>query len=613
LATLYLTILVALPADLFWSPDEGAKYLEVRSYVWRDGLQRRVVYGARYVDPGFRFYPHRADDDESGDLVINLFPEPGSEGRLTSNWSPLFPLVSLAPYTLLRLHGLYLVPIVCGLLTALLAGAAARRIVPEAEVPTILAVGLCSPVLFYSLRFWEHTLAVCLATAALAVWLDDSPRRCGRVVVSWGCLAVAIVLRFELAVVAGSLGIALAADRIRSRLETSGRFSPAALPWAVATTVVGLVFAAGGALWFAVRHARLLRLVGVKEDWLVRVVLGKVIQLGPWHDLPLRLRHALIDVPGETGPHLAPEAAWLGLLGVMVAVASVAFRHPRRGWLFVAGATLVTAVAAAAVISPDRIRGVHALVLPTPWVVLAMLLPRPAVKMDGPCNAVFSITSWLVIISAVTLSLKPVLGGLEWGSRYHLVAYVLAAVLACTAFVHFLRSVDNARLRAAVTVVGVASLAVGCMYQVRGIGEVTLTKIHLAAYRDQLVVTRVPVITDLAWLPGSLARTFAEFPILMVGGPENLSSVIGSVGSHAGRFRLITSIEDEQDVRAWIDGARPYTVDLVRDRTVAGLRLLDVAVRSAPATEQGTNTGQGVLGPGPANSARDAVPSRRTD
>jgi hypothetical protein len=99
----------------------------------------------------------------------------------------------------------------------------------------------------------------------------------------------------------------------------------------------------------------------------------------------------------------------------------------------------------------------------------------------------------------------------------------------------------------------------------------------------------------------------------MVGGPENLSSVIGSVGSHAGRFRLITSIEDEQDVRAWIDGARPYTVDLVRDRTVAGLRLLDVAVRSAPATEQGTNTGQGVLGPGPANSARDAVPSRRTD
>jgi len=210
--------------------------------------------------------------------------------------------------------------------------------------------------------------------------------------------------------------------------------------------------------------------------------------------------------------------------------------------------------------------------------VFALLLVFPVPRDVGPGTAVFRTASTLVLAAAVLLSLNPIQGGLEWGSRFQLAAYVLAAVFACAGVVTYLRSTESRRLRTTIGLCALAAFGVGFLFQLRGFIEIRTTKSDLAACRVQLETAGAPAITNLVWLPGSLAATFADSPILTVGGPEDFGNLIGTVAWTGGRFRIVTVIESESDADAWIGGARPYPAELVRDLELAGLRFLDVRV-----------------------------------
>ena len=78
-------------------------------------------------------------------------------------YSATFAVPSSFPYRLFGDPGLYLLPLAAGLLTlpavwslaGMLSGARVGRAVPLASLGT--------PLWFYSLTFWEHTPAACLA------------------------------------------------------------------------------------------------------------------------------------------------------------------------------------------------------------------------------------------------------------------------------------------------------------------------------------------------------------------------------------------------------------------------------------------------------------------
>jgi MFS family permease len=583
LSALYLAIVGVLPPNLFWSPDEGAKYLQLTRYRGQSPrVRQQVQYGARPFDPSYRFYPQPLPPGHRFELVARLYPRPSADGTVRTNWPPLFGLLSMPLFSAFGFYGLYLLPLAAGIGTAVLAGALARRVAPDAEVAVILAVGLCTPVLFYSCLFWEHTIAVFLGMASLVLCSGASRTSPRALLAAAACLGLAIALRFEMAVFASALAAALIAAALRDRLEASGRASARALRVGTAATIAALGTLAFGVAAIAIRRLEPANLIGDKEGSLAQLLVGLLSSPRLWRELPVRLRQALVDLPADNGPTLEPWIAWLGLLGVLVAAASIALREPARGRALVAGGGLLTLVSLWAVVSPDRFRSVHALVLPAPYMVFAVLLlflPRGA---GGRALRIFGGTMVIVLASSTVLSLPLLVGGLEWGNRYQLIAYVLAAAGCAVGMVSYGKTGGPARPRAAVAAAAGIALAVGGLYQMRGLRELAITKADLHAYRHELNAASQPVVTELYWLPSALAETFRRIPMFTLRDPDQLASWIDMVSARAPRFLVVTDELPAAAAGRWRAGAAPHSIELVREQLVAGLVFLEFELDRNP-------------------------------
>lgn len=583
LSALYLAIVGVLPPNLFWSPDEGAKYLQLTRYRGQPPrVRQQVQYGARPFDPSYRFYPQPLPPGHRFELVARLYPRPSADGTVRTNWPPLFGLLSMPLFSAFGFYGLYLLPLAAGIGTALLAGALARRVAPDAEVAVILAVGLCTPVLFYSCLFWEHTIAVCLGMAALVLCSGASRNSPRALLAAAACLGLAIALRLEMAVFASALAAALIAAALRDRLEAAGMASARALRVGTAATIAALGALAFGAAAIAIRRLEPANLIGDKEGSLAQLLVDLLSSPRLWRELPVRLRQALVDLPADNGPTLEPLIAWLGLLGVLVAAASITLREPARGRTLVAGGGLLTLVSLWAVVSPDRFRSVHALVLPAPYAVFAILLlflPRSA---GGRALRIFGGTMVIVLVSSTILALPLLVGGLEWGNRYQLIAYVLAAAGCAVGMVSYGKSGGPARPRTAVAAAAGIALAVGGLYQMRGLRELAITKADLHAYRHELNAVSQPVVTELYWLPSALAETFRRIPMFTLRDPDQLASWIDLVGARAPRFLVVTDEPPASAAGRWRAGAAPHSIELVREQLVAGLVFLEFEIDRNP-------------------------------
>ena len=116
--------------------------------------------------------------------------------------------------------------------------------------------------------------------------------------------------------------------------------------------------------------------------------------------------------------------AWLrvGIVGVGLCILSCAPLKRWRFWLWTIGALAVGWVSWKAAILPDRYRAVHSLLLPAPFLLLA-LLPLPQSTPRPPAR-VFLQTVTLLYLGCflfLAFSICGVQGGAEWGTRYALV------------------------------------------------------------------------------------------------------------------------------------------------------------------------------------------------
>jgi hypothetical protein len=198
---LALAWFVLQPAAI-WSPDEGAKLLQIKSLKWDNGrLTSQIVFPGQDIDPNLRF---AGVESSRGLLRVQ-------DGALYFGRLPTFTLLSAPLFRWLGVNGLYLLPALagaaCGILGWSLLEAHDRRL----AMWLLIAFG--SPIFIYSTLFWEHTLATSMGLAAL--WLALRMLRMGaaapapmRSKLAWcavGLLfSMSIYLRLEMILFAGA-------------------------------------------------------------------------------------------------------------------------------------------------------------------------------------------------------------------------------------------------------------------------------------------------------------------------------------------------------------------------------------------------------------------------
>jgi hypothetical protein len=141
----------------FFSGDAGVKYLQA------DALVRSRWHALAVSEPGAALDP----ESRFSALAGNQFARRGPGDPCYGAYSELFTGPVSVALALFGVRGLYLVPLLAGVGTMILTYRLSVRTAAIACLPAL--IGACSPMVFYSVELWEHTLAMLCTTAS--VWL----------------------------------------------------------------------------------------------------------------------------------------------------------------------------------------------------------------------------------------------------------------------------------------------------------------------------------------------------------------------------------------------------------------------------------------------------------
>ena len=146
---------IALNFDSYgavWSPDSGARFAMIRSWV-EHGSLIYTYYPDASFDPTGQIHP----------LAYFLFHR---KHDFCSMYLPLFPFLCGLFYRAFGYFGLTVVPILCALGTALVTYLTAKRLRMRSRLLLPLVLGLATPLLLYGVVFWDHTAIMLIAAGA---------------------------------------------------------------------------------------------------------------------------------------------------------------------------------------------------------------------------------------------------------------------------------------------------------------------------------------------------------------------------------------------------------------------------------------------------------------
>src|SRR5512147_331345 len=103
----YGALLAVMPPGAFWSPDEGAKFIQLHSIHWERGLRYTIPYAGAAIDPRFEFYPTRCRYED-------LYPVRLPDGGVKFHWPIWFSLVTRPLVDAFGHTGLYAIPLLSG-------------------------------------------------------------------------------------------------------------------------------------------------------------------------------------------------------------------------------------------------------------------------------------------------------------------------------------------------------------------------------------------------------------------------------------------------------------------------------------------------------------------
>jgi hypothetical protein len=395
-ALVYAVLALTRPADVFWSPNQGNKLLQVWALL--DGRpDLSIEYAGRALDPRLSFRPY----------VLSYVAQGGIQVPWPAAWA--FPSGLL--YAALGGAGLLVLPAVGGLLGAWGAGRLAERAAPGSGWVAVLLAGLATPLLVYSTLFWEHAAAAGLFGAGLALLLG-ARHPSGFLA---GCaFGLAVAWRPETLLFLAA-ALLPAADSLR-RLARRGALGLALGFGLVQVPTLAYNLAVLGSL-SAARMPPFTRSIGDAA--------ANVARLGP--GLPADF---LVGHP-EAGAALAEPVRWAPLGGLLLLGLGRLVRRRRRDVLVPLGLALAGLPAVALLVAPPP-GNVAGFLIAAPFLAVAPLLPRAVASTpSGRALAGFAILAPLAYaLVALLLHRQGVAGsGAQWGPRFLLPAYLPLAAL----------------------------------------------------------------------------------------------------------------------------------------------------------------------------------------
>lgn len=557
--SVYVAVFLVLPRGVFYSPDAGGKYFQMIGYHWDHGLRCEIIYPGGPKDPDFHFHGHHAEQA----ACTSIYPYRNKAGTTTTGWPPWFPLAAKPFHRLYGLSGMYVVSLASGLVLVALSGFLAERLRAGAGMPVAAVVGLASPVLFYSMCFWEHTLAVSLAFAAWFPLVGGSqPVECrsrslGRWALAGILMLAACAMRRELVFYLG------AASLVWGGLHSARRrYLPAVAAILLAVGVVGgllLMLCPLSLRWLFPEHA----LSDLR--WMLRIFSSDL-----WISaFPNLVRQVLLSRSDVVLPSYAKLAGWLGLACALAG--AFAPRKWRCGTVL-AGALMIAVPATWLVFTGVRYRALNSVILPAPVVMLAFLPgegPRPLVRRWLGWTSVVFVGLFCLVLPAA----GPSNGGLEWGSRYCLVAIVGGCLLGVVAALEaWADPRASRRLRWAIGALAAWLVLLGAASAARGVGELRQTRRDLLAIQSVLETAGDPVVTDIWWLGASLAPFAARHEIYTVSCAHPLAEWLVRIGPRRPRFSYVGPMPPDElfagDGTRW----RRQTIAAAGGVTIAGYR-----------------------------------------
>ncbi len=564
----YLWLLAALPLDVFWHPDAGAKLMAVESIHWSGGLRYDLP------DPGHAI-------DRAGWFSLGhckpIYPRRTGRGKIEFRWPIWFALLSTVPYRAFGIVGLYIVPLLSGWLVAVIAGLLADRQSPALAAPAILMVGVASPVAFYSLCFSEHTLATLLATAATAVVCLWRPGKLTSLLAALPLLLLATALRPEIAAFDVALvgGWGLAALRARTS-QGAPHQRPARrtiLYWAAilgGSAILAWILFVSMPARYTDEYMPVLRNLGVASR-------AKLLHL------PALLIGVFVQA--HSGPPVPSAGEW-AMLAALLGAAVIPFIPVARLEMALGLAALLVVFqygAITAISTPPYIGGQGIAVI-APYIAIAGYALAgawrrrevPAVALAASA-ALYLLTGFALFFVFRSSVIGEFVVGLDGGARYVLTLFPLAAVAALLAIHSYRLSERPPLARSAFTVLVASMILVAAQYQLRGLRGLDDNRALISRWESAIAASGTPVVTDVWWLAAAVAPLAMREPFFCVNDRTRVSRWL-ELARKAG-VREFTFASREPLLSTAALGPHAAELDAEETRFVEGMYLVRLRIK----------------------------------